>query len=187
MLPGILLVAALTLGIEYGWEPLPEGGMKYIVQFDPAALEEARQADIELESNVPSDVGDVRSISIRLGTGQLPRKSSPPKSELEFPASERERTKSAGTAQADLAAKPQLMLSPQGKPLATQAGFNEPKEESKTVKESKAAAPPSAPELAKPWPLIGALILLFASLGGNVYLLWIFAELRKRHRALLAG
>ena len=44
---------------------------------------------------------------------------------------------------------------------------------------------PAIGELAKPWPLIGTLLLLFTSLSGNFYLVWIFAELRKRYRALL--
>jgi hypothetical protein len=189
MFSGILLVAALTAGIEYGWEPLPEGGMKYIVQFDPAALEEANRAGVELESNIPSQVGDVRSIAIRLGSGQLPRTNPPAKAELAFPGAQRENPKNIGAGQADRA-KPQLMQSTQGKPLATQTGYDEPKEtkeEPKNAPESKTAAAPSGGELSKPWPLIGALLLLFASLGGNGYLLWIYAELRKRHRAVLAG
>lgn len=190
MFSGVLLVAALTAGIEYGWEPLPEGGTKYIVQFDPAALEEANRAGVELESNIPSQVGDVRSIAIRLGSGQLPRANPPAKAELAVPGAERENPKTEGTGQADRA-KPQLMQSTQGKLLATQTGYDEPKEtkeEPKNDPESKTdAAPSGGGELSKPWPLIGALLLLFASLGGNGYLLWIYAELRKRHRAVLAG
>ena len=40
----------------------------------------------------------------------------------------------------------------------------------------------------KPWmALVFTLLLLFASLGGNVYLLWIAGDLRRRYRDLLTA
>jgi hypothetical protein len=130
MFPGILLLAMLAAGVNYGWEPLPEGGMKYILQFKLAELEEAQKSGDDIESNIPLEAGNVRAISIRLGTGELPKKAST-----------------------------------ESKPLV---------------------APSSAVEPAKPWWLIGISLGLFASLAANVYLLWIFAGLRKRYRNLLA-
>jgi len=181
MLPSILILAASAVGINYGWEPLPEGGMKYIVQFEPETLIEAQKAGFDLESNIPSNVGDVRTIAVRLGTGPLPHKFPPLEPNLQFPSPNQERRKPNGTAKEDQNAKPQpLLQSPQGKPLAT------PAEASKTSKESKAASPTAPLESAKPWlPLYAVSIALIASLAGNFYLLWIYAELRKRYRALL--
>jgi hypothetical protein len=193
MFPSILLLAASAVGINYGWEPLPDGGVKYIVQFKLDELEEARNSGKDIESDIPSTVVDVRSISIRLGTSQLPRENPPAKTDLQFPAPNQEIRKPDSAAPANLDAKPgnsalppPLLQSPQGKPLAAQASFNEPAEKSKTAPDSKSAAASLAiGELAKPWPLIGMLLLLFTSLSGNFYLVWIFAELRKRYRALL--
>ena len=73
MLPIILLLTASAVGINYGWEPLPEGGMKYIVQFKPETLIEAQKAGFDLESNIPSNVGDVRALAFRSGTGPARR------------------------------------------------------------------------------------------------------------------
>jgi hypothetical protein len=48
------------------------------------------------------------------------------------------------------------------------------------------AAPSSAP-IAKPWlPLMGALLALFASVGANVYLGWIYQSVRLKYRTLAA-
>ncbi len=182
MFPGILLLAASAVGINYGYEPLPEGGMKYIIQFHLDELEEAQKVGKDLESDIPSQVGDVRSISIRLGTGPIPRENAPSKADSNFPASKQESRKPETAAM-----PPPLLQSPQGKPLATQTSFNEPAMKVKTTPETNSATASLslAGELSRPWPLIGILLLLFTSLGGNCYLIWIFAELRKRHRTLL--
>jgi hypothetical protein len=87
------------------------------------------------------------------------------------------------------ASPPPVLQNTAGKPLLAQpAGFSEssdPKIIQEVSKDSVSATTVSEP--AKPWiPLILVSILLFASIGGNVYLLWIFAELRKRYRATFA-
>jgi hypothetical protein len=49
-----------------------------------------------------------------------------------------------------------------------------------------AAAPPSDTGPRKAWlPLMAALLALFASLGANVYLVWIHQGVRAKYRALL--
>ena len=198
MFSSILLLAASAVGSNYGWEPLPEGGMKYIFQFDLKELEDAQKAGAELGSEIPSKVGDVRAISIRLGSGPLPQIDAPLNKDLKFPPADsanREKLTPDRAAQVGRDAKPQnsagpppLLNNPSAKLLASQAGYNEPAEPSKASKESKTAAiAPPAGEPAKPWwPLTGVSLALRASLGGNAYLLWIFAELRKRYRAVLA-
>ena len=167
-------------------------GTKYILQFKLEELVEAQKSGVPIESDIPSTVGDVRSISIRLGTGQLPQQDLPVKSELKFPTSDQENRKPETSAQTGPNAKQRnsssqpLLQSGQGKPLTAQTGNNEPAEASKTAQESKSAAAPAIiGELTKPWTLVWVSIILFASLAANIYMLWIYAELRKRYRTLL--
>jgi hypothetical protein len=158
MIPCFLLLAASAVGFDYGWESLPDGGSMYIVQFDPAVLEEAQIVGLPLQSDIPAEIKDIRTISIRLGTEPLPKKSPPMKSE------------------ADLSQKspPPMLLSPQSNNVKPPSS-----------KETKPLESTSAAESPKPWWLIGISIFLCASLGGNFYLLWIFATLRKRYLAQL--
>jgi hypothetical protein len=108
----------------------------------------------------------------------------PPKSDLKFPSP----GQGESSAKSQNAIAPPLLQSPQGKPLATQASFNEQSEASKNSKEANTkTANSSAGELAKPMPLICVSIFLFLSLAGNFYLFWIYAELRKRFRAMLVN
>jgi hypothetical protein len=82
---------------------------------------------------------------------------------------------------------PPLLKTPQGKPLASEASFNEPKKTPKADEEPAASgASPTVAALSKPWPLVGISLALAASLGGNFYLGMILAEARKRCRTLLA-
>jgi hypothetical protein len=130
----------------------------YIVQFDPAALEEAQKVGLPLQSDIPAEIKDIRTISIRLGTEPLPKKSPPMKSAD------------------DLSQKnsPPMLLSPQGNNI-----------EQPQAKATKPVESTSAAKSPKPWWLISISIFLCASLGGNFYLLWIFAALRKRYLAQL--
>lgn len=185
MFPSILLIAASVIGHNYGWEPLPDGGVIYTFQFTPDELAAAQDAGELLKSEIPSNL-DVRSIAIRFGTGPLPRIDPLPKSEkkskpgVSTPESPNDKSQNTTI-------PPPLLQSAQGKPLATQTSFNEQNDSPKTAKEpaTKAVNSPAS-ELTKPWPLICALLVLFISLAGNIYLLWIFADLRKRYRAQLA-
>jgi hypothetical protein len=176
MISGILLLAAATVSSNAGWEPLSEGGMKYIIQLSSADVE-ALQAGETLGSDIRSDVRDVRSYSIRLGTGKLPR---------DYPPSNA--AAAAGTVKPQTSAFPPPLLQDQrGKPLPApqtqQAGYAEPKQTPKAAENS----PPAASDSSKPWlPLTLVSIFLFASLGANFYLLWLFIEIRRRYRATTA-
>jgi hypothetical protein len=185
MFASILLLVASVIGHNYGWEPLPDGGVVYVFQFAPEELATAQEAGVPLESEIRTNL-DVRSIKIQTGTGPLPRIDPPLKSEKKSKPDVPMPTNSdAKSPNSDLPAP--LLQSAEGKPLATPASFNEQTDSSKTAKEPTTNAVSSpASELVKPWPLICALLLLFISLAGNIYLLWIFADLRKRYRAQLA-
>ena len=79
------------------------------------------------------------------------------------------------------------MPDPAVEPLtARSAAFNEPADgttKSEAISQNRSEGKKEEP--AKPWmPLILVSLGLFASLGGNAYLTWIFADLRRRYRAL---
>ena len=71
-----LIFLAASLGIVFGWQPMPDGSSKYeyIVQLDPdlvAALEEGQS--IPITSDIPSEIGPVGRIRIVVGRDELPR------------------------------------------------------------------------------------------------------------------
>ncbi len=178
------------VGINVGWQPLPEGGMEYIIQLDPQTLE-ALKAGETIHSDVPPSAGEVRAYKIVSGTKKLPRinlaeANSPPPAKLadraQLPSNPTQ------TATADQSSKFSSTPLPEAaqKPLiASPAAYLEQAESSSG---SAVASPKHAMEKeepAKPWmPLIVTALGLFASFGGNVYLVWIFADLRRRYRML---
>jgi hypothetical protein len=72
----LIYVAAATLGWQTGYQRLPEGGMEYIIQLDSAALDALRDGR-PIGSYIPSDIGEVRSFRIIMGTGK-PKREAPP-------------------------------------------------------------------------------------------------------------
>lgn len=122
----LIVLTAATLGIDAGWQRLPDGGMEYIIQLDSRAIE-ALQAGEPLRSDIPAEAGEIKAYRIKFGADKLPRETPPPK-----PVEEKEK--------------------------------------------------PAVP--AKPWlTLIAVLLLLFASLAANVYLVWILGGLRRKANA----
>ncbi|MEN6449782.1 MAG: hypothetical protein ABFC96_04745, partial [Thermoguttaceae bacterium] len=73
----ICFVAAV-LGIDVGWERLPNGGTEYVIQLDRQALESLRAGE-SLGSDIRPEAGEVRAFRITLHAGQLRRESPPPK------------------------------------------------------------------------------------------------------------
>ena len=78
MSPLLICVAAASLGFQVGWERLPEGGMEYIIQLDPASIEALRDGQT-LETAIPADAGEVRAYRIFKGTGKPNRETPLPK------------------------------------------------------------------------------------------------------------
>lgn len=66
-------VAALMVGIDVGWQPLPDGGLEYIIQIEPQTVDSLIAGE-EFFSDLPPEVRDVRSYRIKVGTEKLPRK-----------------------------------------------------------------------------------------------------------------
>ena len=177
MCGNVLCIAAVVLGIEAGWQPLPEGGVRYLIQIEPGVIETLRSGE-PIESDIPPQVKDVRGYRISVGTEQLPREL-PPAAEPQFSSPSEPNT---------------LPPDPISKPLVEPATLLAPAE---AAEQSEASAQPAwqpnsaalqQQEPPKPWlPLTLALLMLFASLGGNAYLLWIASDFRRRYRTLLHG
>ncbi len=73
----MVLLAATTLGVEAGWQPLAEGGHEYTIQIEPS-LVSVLQSGNDVVSEVPPQV-DVRRFRIKLGSGKLSRIDGPPR------------------------------------------------------------------------------------------------------------
>jgi hypothetical protein len=73
----LLLITAAALGIEVGWEPLPEGGHEYTIQIEPQLLDVLAIVEDEIFSDVPQEL-DVRRYRLMVGTGKLARVFAPP-------------------------------------------------------------------------------------------------------------
>jgi hypothetical protein len=208
MFAHVLCFCTAVVGIDVGWQPLQEGGMEYSIQLDPQSLETLKAGE-PIESDIPPGAGDVRSIKFFFGT-EKPRRISPPAKSNQSPP-----VSTAGGARMPNSNLPEIQDSsavklpnqqgatpdqttpfprtlkpdPAVKPLtARSAAFVEPAEgTAKSEATSQNRSEEKKEEPAKPWmPLILVSLGLFASLGGNAYLTWIFADLRRRYRATLA-
>ena len=175
----MICLAAATLGVDVGWQRLPDGGMEYIIQIEPQTLEALRAGEA-IQSDIPASAGDVRSYRIVVGSKKLPR-DKPAASRTTAPQ------KIAANEVSPPAAPQRLAPDPTVKPLRGQpATFVEPSSASPADKpptQTTVVATPEQPP--KPWvPLTFALLGLFASLGGNLYLGWIAWDTRKRCRTV---
>jgi hypothetical protein len=184
MLAQILCISVGILGINVGWRPMDDGGMEYIIQLDTQSLEALKSGE-PIQSDVHPEAGDIRSYKIILGAEKPPRINSPLKS-AQTPAGKNPDRRAASAPKQredapqgrDSASPRSLLPDPAIKPLSVEsAAYN------KSADQSEASAAKNA-ESARPWmTLILVLLCLFASLAGNVYLFWIFADLRRRCRA----
>jgi hypothetical protein len=78
MNPLLICVAAASLGIQVGWERLPEGGMEYVIELNAASIEALRDGQT-LESAIPADAGEIRAFRIVSGPGRPKRETPLPK------------------------------------------------------------------------------------------------------------
>ena len=173
----MLCVATAALGIDVGWQRLPEGGMEYIIQLDPQTLEVLRKGE-PIQSDIPRTAGEVRSYRIIVGAKKQPREtpSTPPSIPktagpespyLKQPRSVEPQTLAPNLGVKPLAERPALFMEPE---IAPSAGKPQPK--------PTPEAPPDKP--GKPWlPLTFTLFALFGSLGANAYLGWIAWDARR--------
>jgi hypothetical protein len=71
----VLGMAWGLMGATVGWQPLPGGGMEYLIQIEPNRLELFKEEGIT--SDVPSNVQDIRSVRVVVGNADLPKKDPP--------------------------------------------------------------------------------------------------------------
>ncbi len=198
----IILGATFSLiGIEAGWQPLPGGGVEYVIQVDP------READLLLRergfsSDVPSHLKDIRVCRIVVGTGVL-RQVDPPQQPV--PGARPTEPSPFGSTTQDRSSKRAWLLGKPAEPppdaaprskresqrTAGKEGeglslFEKMSEDDKRGKGGKATAAEDESEQSGGswWPLTLMLALL-GSFGGNLYLGWITWETRNRYRTLL--
>jgi hypothetical protein len=190
---GLVLCMAVAMGgVQVGWEPTDDGGVEYIIQFPPEALEALRVAgefSSDISNEIPPSVrGQLRTYRIVLGNQKLKREL--PKNLIAAPAALPNRGPyTPGTTKAGNLIPPRtLPEGPGAKPTPGKAAAHEEssKTEAKPDGESKpSGGEPSAAEPKPWWTLALVMVGLFASLGGNVYLVWIARGLRARCRTLL--
>ena len=72
-----LLLAALTMGVDYGWQPASDGQMEYIVQIEPVTLIAMREGQ-EVVSQIDPQMRNARRFRIHVGTEMVPRRGNPP-------------------------------------------------------------------------------------------------------------
>lgn len=204
----LICLAAAVLGIDVGWQRMPEGGLQYLIQIKPEMLDTLKAGE-PIESDIPPTLRDIRGYRITVGNRTLPRDTPIAAGSPQPPASGEFRF--GGSAGQSIAVGPpsatpyptspapsQFMpmprtLSPEpGKPLAEQpASFVQSSatavlpNPAKT--DAKAAAAPATDDKAnRLWSyLTGSLVALCGSLAWNGYLLWMLREARRRYRSML--
>lgn len=67
-----VLVSLAAIGVDYGWQPLADGQLEYIVQIEPGLLDELKDGE-EIVSEILPEARNVRRFRIRVGTGNVPR------------------------------------------------------------------------------------------------------------------
>ena len=179
-----LFIAAAAFGSDVGWQPLPNGGTEYIIQLNPYELDALRRGR-PLQNDVPRNAGEVRAYRIVVGNEILPRVAPLPRAtyrdELGKRAGDRWPAPIAEST-ARLARSPALGATTvaSGNAAAAPANANRSTQPNRTTSQGASAEP------AKPWFWLTFLVLL-VSLGSNLYLGWIVADLRRRCRRLIAG
>jgi hypothetical protein len=71
----MVLVAASAFGVDVGWEPLPDGGLEYIIQIEPQLLDTLLKGH-DLVSELPAGL-NVKRYRITVGDAKLPRENEP--------------------------------------------------------------------------------------------------------------
>ena len=204
----ILCIAAAVLAIDAGWRPLDDGGVVYLIQIEPEMLDTLRAGEA-VESDIPPHVKDVRGYRITVGSEKLPRELPPapadespekPKATASLGFPDFSQPTELGQQFGPPSAPNTLPAAPRSRPIvepavalltpAETAPSSTPSPNSvsspKPARKSTSDSSRQQDDSAKPWlPLTLALFVLFTSLGGNAYLLWIATDFHRRYRALL--
>lgn len=197
MLTATIVLAATSLSVDYGWQPIAGGGLEYMIQIRPDMIEAMKDGEA-LFSDLPLAHQGIRRYRITVGHGPLPHQGEPlPPPEPVLAASGgvgpelRPATGVAPTIRAAPREDPMVQLAGGGTQDASRPTLTfEPQSPSDhAAKASRAAAVSEEP---KPWvPLVLTSLGLLVSLGANVYLgfvAWgLYGRCRRLLHQLLAG
>lgn len=192
------------VGLDVGWRALPAGGVEYIIQIAPYELEVFKQ-DKSIEGDIPSQLRDIRSYRIVVGTDVLPHEDPPKTASTAAPSpaappwpgtttsASGDSKKSGRGFFSPIASLYERFPFPQSASDPTKRiGQQEPsapkRTESGRKSEEKPTPSPQTNSKETPKPLsswITMVVVLCGSLGGNLYLVWITWETRARYHALV--
>jgi hypothetical protein len=191
------------VGIDYGWQPVADGGFEYIIQIEPETLDSLKKGQ-DIFSQLPPKLRGIRAYRITVGTGPLPHEGEPPPESLTHATETEPRARSPGAA--DKAAPGAIQPEPDSQPLAAQkTGYEQhgpeavsPKVDMRDPAANNDGGSPSdllprgfdasgdAPRQQAWVPLTAALVALFVSLGVNFFLGWTTVAQRGRYRSVVA-
>jgi hypothetical protein len=77
VMTGVLVcLSAAVLGVDFGWQPLADGGVEYIIQIEPQMLDSLQDGQ-SLSSALPAFGHNIRRYRIVVGTADLPHHGEP--------------------------------------------------------------------------------------------------------------
>jgi hypothetical protein len=192
-----MTLGILAAAIQWGWQPLPDGGKEYIVQVEPQLTDLESFRKEGFTSAVPPTLRDIREIRIVVGSEALPNQGEIPAAPATLPA---------GVSAAPLTT-PLRLDAPSAK--VSLANGHQPAEAvnengDATPAADNAAAPHSAPRspsdrpveesppvssATPPRPWLTLLFVtggLIVSLSGNLFLGWLHWGARSQYRNLVS-
>ena len=208
---GVLLCA--TLGIDVGWQPLDNGRLEYIVQLEPQLLSTLLDGYPAI-SRVPSELNDIGSIRIVIGSESLPRRTPARPTHVDPVVQADVRSQephSEGTGGSVEVVTGVSSTDDESNPASLPPGNLLPDANAQTMPAEKpesfsadehllSGADGSAVQVgyeeegtwatgataSRPWKTFFiTLFALFLSIGANIYLWWVASDTRKRYRGLL--
>jgi len=184
--------------VQWGWQPIADGGREYIVQVEPqlADLDSFRKDGFS--SDIPPTLRDVRRIRIVVGSDPLPNQGEIPAAPAPLPANVSAAPLSGPRPPLDArAGKVSLANGHQPADAASHESEPDAKSEAPTPEhrpsrspserpaEEPAAAATATP--ARPWlTLLFVTGGLIVSLSGNIFLGWIHWGTRNQYRAVVS-
>jgi len=181
MCGALLFFAIAATGVDHGWQPLPYGGVEYLIQIEPELIDTVKRDGIA--SDIPPHLKDVRSYRITIGREKLPRTGSTKKPLTTKEPPKPKKSPSPQPSKSTEKMPARLRPSPESKPLGEKSvAFLEKIAGPK--KKPSVQPPPLKPT--KPWLALWIVIAcLGCSVGANLYLGWITWDTRSRYRTLL--
>jgi len=174
-----LLIAALG-ALNFGWQLLPAGGTEYVLRADRQTVEQFGREGIVAE--LPGELHDIRRVRFVIEDGAANKAAAelPNRNDLQG-LRQRQELALRSAAERQQVAKPIVEENP-ALALKTSARANETASPSETQQQlEQENAQTMAKKNEQAW-LLAAAGGLFGSLGANVYLGWLYAELRGRVR-----